>query len=59
MPIIEEMEATLAAYWQAGNAVLSYKWKEYPELEEEDIRQSLAYAAAHLDDKVLELRGVS
>jgi uncharacterized protein (DUF433 family) len=33
--------------------------KEYPELEEEDIRQSLAYAAAHLDDKVLELRGVS
>ncbi len=33
--------------------------KEYPELEEEDIRQSLAYAAAHLDDKVLELPGVS
>jgi len=32
--------------------------KEYPELEEEDIRQSLAYAAAHLDDKVLERRGV-
>ncbi len=29
--------------------------KEYPELEDEDIRQSLAYAAAHLDDKVLEL----
>jgi uncharacterized protein (DUF433 family) len=28
--------------------------KEYPELEEEDIRQALAYAAAHLDDKVLE-----
>jgi uncharacterized protein (DUF433 family) len=32
--------------------------KEYPELEDEDIRQSLAYAAAHLDDKVLELHGV-
>jgi len=32
--------------------------KEFPELEEEDIRQSLAYAAAHLDDKVLELHGV-
>jgi len=31
--------------------------KEYPELEDEDIRQSLAYAAAHLDDKVLELHG--
>ncbi len=32
--------------------------KEYPELEEEDIRQALAYAAAHLDDRVLELDGV-
>lgn len=31
---------------------------EYPELEDEDIRQALAYAAAHLDDKVLEFRGV-
>lgn len=31
---------------------------EYPELEDEDVRQALAYAAAHLDDKVLELRGV-
>ena len=30
---------------------------EYPELEDEDIRQSLAYAAAKLDDKILELRG--
>ena len=29
---------------------------EYPELEDEDIRQSLAYAAANLDDKVVELR---
>ena len=29
---------------------------EYPELDEEDIRQSLAYAAASLDDRVLELR---
>ena len=32
--------------------------KEYPELEDEDIRQSLAYAAAHLDDKVFELHSV-
>jgi len=31
---------------------------EYPELEAEDIRQALAYAAANLDDKILELRGV-
>jgi uncharacterized protein (DUF433 family) len=29
--------------------------REYPELEEEDIREALAYAAANLDDKVLEL----
>jgi uncharacterized protein (DUF433 family) len=29
--------------------------REYPELEEEDIRQALAYAAASLDDKVMPL----
>jgi uncharacterized protein (DUF433 family) len=29
---------------------------EFPELDDEDIRQALEYAAAHLDDKVLELR---
>ncbi len=29
--------------------------REYPELEPEDIRQVLAYAAASLDDKVGEL----
>jgi len=28
---------------------------EYPELEDEDVRQALAYAAANLDDQVLEL----
>jgi uncharacterized protein (DUF433 family) len=28
---------------------------EYPEVEEEDIRQALEYAAANLDDKVVEL----
>ena len=31
---------------------------EYPELEDEDIRQALEYAAANLDDKVVELRPV-
>jgi uncharacterized protein (DUF433 family) len=31
-------------------------FKEYPELEEEDIRQALAFAAASLDDKFVELR---
>jgi uncharacterized protein (DUF433 family) len=29
--------------------------REYPELEAEDIREALAYAAANLDDKVIEL----
>lgn len=30
--------------------------KEYPELEDEDICQALAFAAASLDDKLIELR---
>ena len=29
---------------------------EYPELEDEDIRQALEYAAANLDDRAVELR---
>lgn len=29
---------------------------EYPELEDDDIRQALEYAAANLDDRVVELR---
>ena len=29
--------------------------REYPELEDEDIRQAIAFAAASLDDKVLPL----
>lgn len=29
--------------------------REYPELEEEDIRQALAFAAALVDDKVVQL----
>jgi uncharacterized protein (DUF433 family) len=32
--------------------------REYPELEPEDIREALEYAAANLDDKVLELASV-
>ena len=31
---------------------------EYPELDDEDIRQALAYAAAGLADKILELHEV-
>ncbi len=29
--------------------------QEYPELEDEDIRQALRYAASYLDDRVVEL----
>jgi uncharacterized protein (DUF433 family) len=29
---------------------------EFPELEDDDIRQALEYAAANLDDRVVELR---
>jgi len=29
--------------------------KEYPELDDEDIRQALAYAAANLDDETIDL----
>ena len=32
---------------------------EYPEIEDEDIRQALEFAAANLDDKVVELRPIS
>lgn len=28
--------------------------REYPELEDEDIREALAFAAANLDDRVIE-----
>jgi len=30
--------------------------REYPELEDEGLRQALEYAAANLDDRVIELR---
>jgi len=30
--------------------------REYPELEEEDLRQALAFAAANLDDKIESFR---
>jgi uncharacterized protein (DUF433 family) len=30
--------------------------REYPDLDDEDIRQALSYAAAHLDGRTIELR---
>ena len=32
---------------------------EYPELEDDDVRQVLGYAAANLDDRILELHETS
>jgi uncharacterized protein (DUF433 family) len=29
--------------------------REYPELEDEDIRQALAFAAANLDERIIDL----
>src|SRR5215813_10967716 len=40
----------LATYPDRGELL-----REYPELQDEDIRQALAYAAAMVDDKVLPL----
>jgi uncharacterized protein (DUF433 family) len=34
-------------------------FREYPELEPEDLQQALAFAAANLDDKLLELPSAS
>jgi uncharacterized protein (DUF433 family) len=31
--------------------------REFPELEQEDVRQALEYAAASLDDRIIELNG--
>lgn len=33
--------------------------KDYPQLTDEDVRQALAYAAANLDDEIVELRTAS
>lgn len=33
--------------------------REYPELEKEDIRQAILYAATQLEDRVVELAGVA
>jgi uncharacterized protein (DUF433 family) len=33
--------------------------KDYPQLDEEAIQQALAYAAANLDDEIIELRTAS
>jgi uncharacterized protein (DUF433 family) len=39
----------------AGCADRAELSREYPELEDEDIRQALLYAAACLDDRIVEI----
>jgi uncharacterized protein (DUF433 family) len=33
--------------------------RQYPELEDEDIKQALGYASATLEDRIIELRSAS
>ena len=56
-PCIRNLRLTVR---RVVEAVASYRKREdlrreYPELEDEDIREAPAYAAANLDDKVIEL----
>jgi uncharacterized protein (DUF433 family) len=56
-PCIRNMRLTvrrvveIAAFYQDRGELR----KEYPELEDEDIRQALLYAASYLDDRVMYL----
>lgn len=56
-PCVRELRLTVR---RVVEAVATYPdrselFREFPELEPEDIREALAYAAANLDDKVIEL----
>jgi len=56
-PCIRNLRLTVRRVVEAAALYTNRKdlKREYPELEEADIREALAYAAANLDDKVLEL----
>ena len=56
-PCIRDMRLTVRRVLQALALYPDRKElkREYPELEDEDIRQALAFAAAYLDDKVMPL----
>ena len=49
---VRRVVALVAAYPDRAELI-----REYPELEEADIQQALKYAAASLDDRVLDLGG--
>lgn len=56
-PCIRELRLTVR---RVVEAVATYPdrrdlKREFPELDDEDIRQALAYAAANLDDRVIDL----
>ena len=57
-PCIRGMRLTVRRVLEAMATYTDRKelFKEYPELEDEDLRQALAFAAASLDDKLVELR---
>lgn len=56
-PCIRSMRLTVRRVLEvlATYADRAELFREFPELEEEDIRQALEYAAAHLDDRIVEL----
>lgn len=59
-PCIRELRLTVR---RVVEAVATYPdrndlRREYPELEEEDIQEALAFAAANLDDKMIDLIAV-
>jgi len=55
-PCIRDMRLTVRRVVELA-AIYSDRaelFREYPELEDEDIRQALFYTAAYLDDRILE-----
>ncbi|MBS0211225.1 MAG: DUF433 domain-containing protein [Planctomycetes bacterium] len=57
-PCIRELRLTVRRVLEAlaTHANRQELRAEYPELDDEDIRQALGYAAANLDDRVADLR---
>jgi uncharacterized protein (DUF433 family) len=56
-PCIRDLRLTVRRVLEAAAVYPDRKdlTREYPELDDEDIRQAFAYAAANLDDKTIEL----
>jgi uncharacterized protein (DUF433 family) len=56
-PCIRDLRLTVQRVLEALALYLdrSELKREYPELEDEDIRQALAFAASSLDDRIIEL----